>query len=140
MGAKFKLDLGKDFDFVRQTKKEQTNRPAKKPEPPQRKTDADKTNSDNINIDNMNIHKQDKQKGNNRRKREPQSADALRGILLAKLNGKNETVVKMTEIAGEIGFSVSWMQFAMKYLAERGEFSFSRYAEGKIRGMRVTRI
>jgi hypothetical protein len=153
VAAKFKLDLDTDFNFVKKSKQEQTRKTAKKQQQLSRKSnddnvdinklnidklDSDIMNMQKTNIDNINIHNADMQKKPSRREREPQSVEALRKILLAKLDGKKEMVIKMTEIATEIGFSLSWMQFAMKYLTEHNEFVFTRYAEGKLRGMKVT--
>jgi hypothetical protein len=160
MAAKFKLDLEDDFNYVKQSKEEQAAKTEKKPIVEKKKRVAQKTNIDkvnidetnidnmnvyennkqNINIDKVNIHNIDEQKNSRPRSREPQSVSALREVLLAKMSGQKEIVVKMTEIANEIGFSLSWMQFAMKYLAEHQEFTFARYAAGKTRGMKVTLV
>ena len=155
MAAKFKVNLDDEFDFIKQQKQDQGEAPAKAKAPARRKQSAKKANVDKVNSDKTNIHNMDKQNMNNHkvdihninsnklnkqkrpRTREPQSVTALREALLKKLNGQSETVVKMTEIAKEIGFSPSWMQFAMKQLSDRGEFTFTRYAKGKIRGMRI---
>lgn len=155
MAAKFRLDLEDDFNYVKQSKEEQAAKTEKKPVVEKKKRITKKTNIDKVNIDNMNvdntdkqhtnihevnIHNIDEQKSFRPRSREPQSVGALREVLLAKMSGQKEIVVKMTEIANEIGFSLSWMQFAMKYLAEHQEFTFTRYAEGKTRGMKVTKV
>ena len=94
-----------------------------------------KEDIDNINAHKLNMQIEDKQRRS--RGREPQSVTALREALLEKLGEQEEIVVKMKEIAEEINFSLSWMQFSMKYLAEHNEFVFSRYAKGKERGMKV---
>jgi hypothetical protein len=146
MPAKFKLDTT-DFDFVKHSKQEQAEKDMQKPsEPEVDKMDDHKTNIHKTNIDKNDIHnyKEDIYKINKHantrvRKRDPQSVIALREALSGKLGDGKEVVVKMTEIAEEIGYTTSWMQFAMKYLGERGEFVFTRYAEGSSRGMKVTR-
>lgn len=150
MAAKFRLDLEDDFNYVKQSKEEQAAKTEKKPVAEKKKRITKKTNTDKVNIDNIdkqninihevNIHNIDEQKSSRPRSREPQSVGALREVLLGKMSGQKEIVVKMTEIANEIGFSLSWMQFAMKYLAEHQEFTFTRYAEGKTRGMKVTKV
>jgi hypothetical protein len=148
--AKFKLNLDKDFDYIKNKKAEQAAKDAAAkpaPKPAAAKPvavvgnmDMHKLNSDKTNIHKVNIHKPEKQEPIRPRTREPQSVAALRDILREKLAGHAEAVVKMAEIAREIGFSTSWMQFAMKRLVESNEFIFTRYAEGKIRGTKVTAL
>ena len=139
MAAKYAVDLEDDFAFVKQSKQEHSEKILPKPKKTTKKPNIniDKVNSDNMNINRTDIHTIDKEKTKRPRHREPQSVTALREILLEKLDGQKETVVKMTEIAKEIGFSPSWMQFAMKYLSEHNEFTFIRFAEGKSRGMKI---
>ena len=162
MAAKFKLDA-EDFDFVKHSKEEQAQKAAKGTREKQVKeiyidiANKQETKVDNMDVDiidnhnmdvdiidkhktniyKLNKHKTDMQPPLRARIREPQSVAALRDILLEKLGGQKEIIVKMADIAKEINFSLSWMQFAMKYLAERNEFVFVRYAKGKSRGMKV---
>lgn len=144
--SKFTVDVT-DFDFIKNSKQEQAEK--NMPKPRELKTDnhkmnipkinVDNINIDKVNVDKTNIHKINKQNNARVRKRDPQSVMALREALTGKLGNETEVVVKMTEVAKEIGYTTAWMQFAMKYLAERGEFAFTRYAEGTSRGMKVTR-
>ena len=74
------------------------------------------------------------------RNREPQSVTALRAAILNALDSKTSGVIKLDKIAKEIGFSRSWLTTAKSYLAEHGEFSFERWAEGADRGTQVTKL
>ena len=138
--AKFQLNLEDDFDFIKKKKGEQTAKSAVEPAAIVDNVDIHNLNTHEPNIQKLNIHNPNIHKPNTNnpaRRREPQSVAALRQSLYEKLAGRDEIVVKMTEIAREIGFSTAWMQFAMKCLAENNEFVFTRYAEGKLRGTRV---
>jgi hypothetical protein len=134
MTSKFKLDAT-DFDFIKQSKQEQAEKDGQKT----RELDVDIINNHKADIHKVNIDNMNKRKSPRARRRDPQSVTALRESLARKLGGEKEAIVKMTEIAKEIGFTASWLQFAMKYLIERGEFNFNRYAQGSDRGMKITR-
>jgi len=132
MTAKFKLDIEEEFGFIKKSKQEQTEKKSDKItkfQPHIENGDVNKTNIQNMNIYNMNKQK----------KRVPASVIALRSRLLEILGDNQETIIKMKDISQDIGYSLSWMQFAMKNLIETGEFTFIRYAEGKTRGMKVRR-
>ncbi|MDR0295505.1 MAG: hypothetical protein LBH91_04850 [Prevotellaceae bacterium] len=148
MAGKFTLDIEDEFAYIKQSKQKQANKT-------QDETDISNSHVDNIdvnniNVDNINIDNIDIQKKNNHimyikkqhihKKREPSSVIALRSQLLLILGNNKEIIIKMKEIAQDIGYSLSWMQFAMKYLTDAGEFTFTRYAEGKYRGMKVRKL
>jgi hypothetical protein len=134
MAPKFKLDAA-DFEFIKQSKQEQAEKNGQKAH----ETEGNIINNHKTDIHKMNIDVINKRKNPHVRRRDPQSVTALRESLARKLGDEKETVVKMTEIAKEIGYTTSWLQFAMKYLTERGEFNFTRYAQGTDRGMKITR-
>jgi hypothetical protein len=134
MTTKFKLDAA-DFDFIRQSKQEQAEKDGQRTH----ETDVNIINNHKADIHKVNIDNMNKRKSPRARRRDPQSVTALRESLARKLGDKKEVIVKMTEIAKEIGFTVSWLRFAMKYLTEHGEFNFTRYAQGSDRGMKIAR-
>lgn len=136
--SKYGLDIKAAFEKVQQLKDEESQtagNPAPVPAPIKKlrkksnidKINIEKNNIGNINVEqnNIDIKKQPKQK------RERQSVTALRAALLRRLGNEKQTLVKLGEIAEEIGFDLSGLHSAKKELADRGEFTFMRYIQGK---------